>query len=101
MARIVTVFRSRLRDDVPEEYWDLAAQLEQTARQSPGFVEYRSVTGEDGEHLSIVIFETAETEAAWRDNVTHRNAQRRAREQFYEWYDVSVCEEQRNSHWEA
>jgi heme-degrading monooxygenase HmoA len=101
MPRIVTVFRQMLRDDVPEEYQALSAELERIARSSPGFIEFREFTAQDGEHLAIAIFETAEAEASWRDNAAHRAAQRRGREKFYQWYDVSVCEELRNSHWEA
>jgi heme-degrading monooxygenase HmoA len=101
MARNVTVFWSRLRNDVPPEYGELAAEIESLAREIDGFVDYRSLTAANGDHLSIAIFETAEAEATWRSNLAHRAAQRRGREHFYEWYDVSVCEEVRRHHWEA
>ncbi len=97
----MTVFRSRLRPDVPQEYWALSAQLERMAAETPGFVEYMSLTDQDDAHVTAVVFETAEAEKAWRDNVAHQEAQRRGRAEFYEWYDVSVCEELRSRRWEA
>ena len=99
MPRIVTVFRSRLRNDVPEEYWTLARELEQLAREVDGFVEYKVFTAPDGERLSLAVFESAVAEEAWRDHVAHREAQLRGRERFYEQYDVSVCEVSRQRVW--
>ena len=99
MPRIVTVFRSRLRNDVPDEYWTLASELEQLAREVNGFVEYKVFTAPDGERLSLAVFESPEAEGAWRDHVAHREAQLRGREQFYEQYDVSVCELSRQRSW--
>lgn len=49
MPRIVTVFCSRLHNDVPEEYWTLASELKQLAREVDGFVEYKVFTAPDGE----------------------------------------------------
>lgn len=101
MARVVTVFWSRMRDPVPPEYGEVSAELEDLARRVDGFVDYRSLTADNGDHLSIAVFDSPGAESTWRDNMAHRLAQRRGREQFYEWYDVSVCEEQRHHHWEA
>jgi heme-degrading monooxygenase HmoA len=73
--------------------------MEELARQIDGFVEYKAFTAQDGERLSLAIFETSEAEAAWRDHVAHRAAQRRGRERFYDSYDVSVCEKRRHRDW--
>ncbi len=101
MPRVITVFWSKLRGDIPPDYEELSAELEGLAQQVDGFVDYRSLTAANGDHLSIAVFETPEAEATWRDNMAHRQAQRRGRARFYEWYDVSVCEERRHHHWEA
>ena len=37
----ITVFRSRLRDDVPADYEARADELEARARTFPGFVEFK------------------------------------------------------------
>ena len=100
MAQSMTVFRSRLVEDVSPEYWTLAAEMLDLASQIDGFVEYKVFIAEDGERLSLVVFETAEAEATWRDHVAHRQAQHRGRDQFYVHYDVSVCEVLRHHHWD-
>jgi heme-degrading monooxygenase HmoA len=101
MARSVTVFRSRLRDDVPDEYWELATELAELARSMDGFVEYKVFVADDGERLSLAVFESPEAEAAWRDHDAHRAAQRRGRERLYRGYDVAVCELQQQRSWSA
>jgi len=96
----ITVFRSRLRDDVPERYVALAAELHERAATFPGFVEFKQFVADDGERLTLVTFDTPEHEAAWRDDVAHRAAQRQGRDSFYTEYDVAVCVVQRRHRWE-
>ena len=99
MSRCVTVFRSRLRDDVPDVYWELARDLEGAARALTGFVDYKVFAADDGERLSLAIFDSPESEAEWREHVEHRAAQERGRGEFYESYDVAVCDERRRHTW--
>ncbi len=97
----ITVFRSRLRDDVPEEYETLAAELEERAARFDGFVEFKMFFAADGERLALVTFVSADAEAAWRDDLRHRDAQHRGREEFYTEYDVAVCAVERRHRWES
>src|SRR3954451_22555265 len=54
----ITVFRSRLRDDVPgRRYGTLADELEAKARAMPGFVEFKEFVAADGERLALVTFD--------------------------------------------
>ncbi len=95
----ITVFRSRLRDDVPDRYHSLAAELHERAKAFPGFVEFKQFVADDGERVTLVTFATAEHEAAWRDDAQHRAAQQEGRAAFYSEYDVAVCEVQHRHHW--
>ena len=95
----LTVFRSRLRDDVPDRYFDLAAELHERAQAFPGFVEFKQFVAADGERATLVTFDSAEHEAAWRDDVEHRAAQQQGRTTFYSEYDVAVCAVQRRHRW--
>ena len=99
MGESLTVFRSRLRDDVPDRYFDLAAALHERARGFPGFVEFKQFVADDGERVTLVTFDTAEHEAAWRDDVEHRAAQHEGREAFYSEYDIAVCDVQHRHRW--
>ncbi len=99
MGESLTVFRSRLRDDVPDRYFDLATELHERAQEFAGFVEFKQFVADDGERVTVVTFDSAEHEAAWRDDPQHRAAQQEARERFYTHYDVAVCEVQHRHRW--
>ncbi len=91
---VVTVFRSRLRDDAETNgYRELAARMEARARQMPGFVDFKTFVAPDGERVSLVTFDTVAHHEAWRDDSAHRSAQQRGRDEFYLEYTISVCSE--------
>jgi heme-degrading monooxygenase HmoA len=90
MAAIVTVFRSRLRDE-HNGYEAKAEEMESAARAMPGFVDFKSFTADDGERVSIVVFDSPEAHAAWRDDARHRVAQQRGRDEWYAEYRIQVC----------
>jgi heme-degrading monooxygenase HmoA len=100
-AQSVTVFRSRLRADVPDDFAPLAVELEQRARTFPGFVDFKEFTATDGERLAVVTFASAAAEAAWRDDPEHRDAQRQGRDRFYAEYDIAVCSVVHRNTWRA
>jgi heme-degrading monooxygenase HmoA len=99
MPQVVTVFRSRLRDDVPDEYHHLAAELLEQARRIEGFVEQKVFVADDGERLTLVVFDSHAAHDQWRDDARHREAQERGRSDFYEEYDIAVGEVQRRWSW--
>lgn len=92
-GQIVTVFRSRVRPDAGAEFQALAAEMPAAARAMPGFVDYKVYVAEDGERVSVIVFETAEHQRAWREHPRHRAAQQAGRERFYSDYSmqISVC----------
>ena len=92
--RIVTVFRSRLRDDAEENgYPALAEAMGERAAGMPGFVEYKTFIASDGERVTIAVFDSAEHQKGWRQDPAHREAQEKGRRELYASYSVSVCEE--------
>ncbi|HUX03903.1 MAG TPA: antibiotic biosynthesis monooxygenase [Acidimicrobiales bacterium] len=90
---IVTVFRSRLRPDVESEYRPLAADMSFLAHSMPGFIDEQYFTSPDGERVTIVWFADFESHHAWSHHPSHVDAQRRGREEFYSWYDITVAQE--------
>ena len=91
---MVTVFRSRLRQDAEANGYDkLAAHMEGHAGAMPGFIDFRGFTATDGEQLSVIVSDTIAHQLAWRDNAEHRVAQQRGRAAFYSEYSISVCQE--------
>jgi heme-degrading monooxygenase HmoA len=90
-ARVVTIFRSRVRDEARDRYEKTADRMEQLARSMPGFVEIKTFAADDGERVSLVTFASEETQAAWRRHPEHRLAQEQGREDFYADYSIQVC----------
>jgi heme-degrading monooxygenase HmoA len=94
---MVVLFRSRLRDDAGPDYAPAAERMVELARAMPGFVSFHHCAADDGERISVIEFESAESMRAWREHPEHREAQRRGRSQWYSWYRNQICEQQRES----
>jgi len=89
-GQIVTVFRSRRRPGPEAGYAEVSAEMRRLAQAMPGFVDFKTFTADDGEHVSLVTFASPEAQRAWRDHPKHRAAQRRGRDEFYKEYSVQV-----------
>jgi heme-degrading monooxygenase HmoA len=94
---IVTVFRSRLRPGLREEYLVLVARMNEIARTMPGYVSHKGFFADDGERVTIVEFEHEEGLRAWRTHPEHVAAQKLGREKYYSAYSVQICEVRRES----
>ena len=88
---IVTVFRSRLKPGLREEYVALVERMNELARSMPGYISHKGFFAEDGERVTVVEFEHEEGMRAWRTNPEHRAAQKKAREIYYSEYSIQVC----------
>jgi len=94
---IITVFRSRLRPGVRDEYVALVERMNEIAKTMPGYISHKGFFADDGERVTIVEFEHEEGMRAWRSNKEHQAAQKLARERFYNEYSVQVCTLDRES----
>jgi heme-degrading monooxygenase HmoA len=98
---IVTVFRSRLKPGVRDEYVAMVERMNEIARTMPGYISHKGFFAEDGERVTIVEFEHEEGMRAWRMNPEHRAAQRMAREKYYTEYHIQVCMLDRETRFKA
>jgi len=94
---IVTVFRSRLMPGQREEYIALVERMTELAAAMPGYISHKGFFAEDGERCTIVEFESEDAQRAWRMLPEHREAQKKAREIYYESYSLQVCEVKREA----
>ena len=100
MSEVVTVFRSRLRDDAYDNgYRERAAEMIERATQLPGFLEHKSFTADDGERVSIVRFASQEAHDQWARDPAHRAVQQQGRDDFYLEYSVTVADVRRERAW--
>jgi heme-degrading monooxygenase HmoA len=90
---VVVLFRSRLTAEAGDDgYPEMAAEMLATAKEMPGFVEFKSFKAEDGERMSVVWWQDEETMAAWRSHPRHRVAQQNGRAKWYESYRIEVAQ---------
>lgn len=98
---IVTIFRSKLKNEKNEKYFKMADRMETLARDMPGFLSFKTFKAGDGERVSIVEFEDMHSQNAWRNHPEHLEAQRLGREEFYSEYKIQVFENPRVSKFNA
>jgi heme-degrading monooxygenase HmoA len=98
---LITVFRSRLRPGVRDEYVALVERMNELARTMPGYISHKGFFADDGERVTIVEFEHEEGLRAWRANPEHIAAQKLARQKYYSEYHVQVCTLDRESKFKA
>jgi heme-degrading monooxygenase HmoA len=98
---LITVFRSRLRPGVRDEYVALVDRMDEIARTMPGYISHKGFFADDGERVTIVEFEHEEGLRAWRQNPEHVAAQKLARQKYYTEYHVQVCTLDRESKYKA
>jgi len=94
---IVTVFRSRLKRENEQEYFEWAARMAALAKSMPGYVSHKVFTAEDGERVTLVEFADGESQRAWATNLQHVEAKKKGRADFYTEYKLQVCTVQRES----
>ena len=98
---IVTVFRSRLKPGVKDDYVALVDRMAAIAETMPGYISHKGFFADDGERVTIVEFEHEAGQRAWRTNPEHLVAQRLARQKYYTEYHIQVCTLDRETKFKA
>ena len=96
---VVVIFEFRMRPDADmESYAKLSDQMNARAAADArfGFLGMTGYTAEDGTSLVVERFRDAASMQTWARDPEHREAQRRGREEFYDWYRVRVCDLERD-----
>ena len=94
---ILTVFRSRLNESTHHDYDEhvrITAALVETA---PGFLGHKMFVAEDGERVTLVEFDSMESQRAWSLSAEHKAAAIAGRRSFYAEYKIQVCTVDRES----
>jgi heme-degrading monooxygenase HmoA len=89
---VVVLFRSRLTASAGEDYGEMAAEMLATAKEMPGFIDFKSFKADDGERISVIWWQDQETLAVWRNHARHLVAQQAGRSKWYEYYKIEVAE---------
>lgn len=94
---ILTVFRSRLKDDIHDEYDHFVSTTSRLAEQAPGFLGHKMFVAEDGERVTLVEFDSIEAQRAWSLSSEHKAAAIAGRRGFYAEYRIQICTVDRDS----
>ena len=94
---ILTVFRSRLKDEARDHYMALAPRIAGLAKTMPGYLSHKTFIAEDGERVTIVEFEDEASQRNWSANADHMVAKRLGRSSFYSDYSIQICDVVRES----
>jgi len=94
---IIILFRSRLTEAAGADYANMDAELTESVKNKPGFIEAKSFTAADGERLTVVWWRDRETLQMWRKDQRHREAQASGRKKWYQYYKMDVAEVFRQS----
>lgn len=89
-AKVMTIFRNRLRDENTAEYSHTAARMSELAQNMPGFVDSKTFSSSDGERVTIVTFADRDSHNAWRNHPEHQQAQREGIASYYSEYSILV-----------
>jgi len=97
MPKIVTVFRSRVRKEVLDEYVPLATRMSELAKKMPGYLGHKGFVADDGERVTIVEFASEDAHRAWAQHAEHVEAKKKGRSTFYAEYKIQICKVERES----
>ena len=97
MAKVVTVFRSRVRKETLGEYAPLATRMSELAMKMPGYIAHKGFVADDGERVTIVEFASEEAHRAWAQHAEHVEAKKKGRATFYAEYKIQICKVEREN----
>jgi heme-degrading monooxygenase HmoA len=100
-GQVVTVFRSRLREDADARYVALDKELRDRASSLGGLIDVSSFIAEDGERVTVVTFEDRASHDRWAADPVHGGAQRLGRAAIYSEYSIQVADCSRAVEFEA
>jgi len=83
------------RKDGDWGYTHTSAQMEELARQVPGYLGIESARGEDGFGITVSYWSSEAAIAEWKLNMEHRAAQARGRREWYSHYEIRVARVER------
>jgi len=82
------IFTSTQNDDIAG-YSEMAEKMETLAKQQKGFLGIESARNEIG--ITISYWESLEAIRSWKMQSDHLIAQKKGREEWYQWYHVRIC----------
>ncbi|WP_297691225.1 antibiotic biosynthesis monooxygenase [uncultured Eudoraea sp.] len=70
-------------------YLQMAKQMEELAKNQPGYLGFESAKDKIG--ISISYWKNLESISKWKSNLKHLAAQEMGKKEWYKWYKIRVC----------
>ena len=86
------IFTSKQKEN-NEGYSKMAIEMENLAKQQPGYLGIESARNEIG--ITVSYWESLEAIKKWKQQSDHLIAQQKGREDWYSWYHVRICKVER------
>jgi heme-degrading monooxygenase HmoA len=91
------IFTSLLTKD-NKGYSEMAAKMEELAKEQPGYLGIESAREELG--ITISYWESLDAIKNWKANLEHLEAQQKGRDRWYHWYKTRICRVEREYEFE-
>tara|TARA_R110001592_G_scaffold61993_6_gene189435 strand:- start:1879 stop:2202 length:324 start_codon:yes stop_codon:yes gene_type:complete len=75
-------------------YSEMAKKMEALAKLQPGFLGVESAKEKVG--ITVSYWESLEAIKNWKENIEHKIAQQKGKEEFYQSYKVEICKVEKN-----
>jgi heme-degrading monooxygenase HmoA len=75
------------------DYSEMANKMEELAKLQPGFLGVESAREKIG--ITVSYWDSLEAIKNWKENIEHKIAQQKGREEFYKSYKVEICKVQK------
>lgn len=89
------VIFSSQRTEGDNGYNLMAEKMEQLAAKQPGFLGVEGVRDASGAGITISYWESLEAISNWKKNQSHKVAQEKGKQDWYQNYDVKICKVER------
>ena len=90
-SHYAVIFTATRRDAPDDGYTETAVRMEELAREQPGFLGIESARGADGLGITVSYWASLEAIRMWGRQAEHLLAQKRGRNEWYQWYTLRVC----------
>ncbi|KAF1003039.1 MAG: putative protein YqjZ [Pseudomonas sp.] len=89
------IFTSR-RSALEDGYAETAQRMLELASAQPGYLGVESARGEDGLGITVSYWRDEQAIRQWREQLEHRSARQRGREDWYRYFTVRVARVERS-----
>ena len=88
------VIFTSIKSDVKDGYNQMGMKMFELAQQQDGFLGVESVGEEIG--ITVSYWKDLESIKKWKDNIDHKEAQERGRNEWYKSFKTRICKVERD-----